>query len=165
MTIQDLRTLLDYHYWARDRMFENVAPLSPDQLKRDMNNSFRSIHDTIVHIYAAEWAWHSRWNGTSPAALIAGDAFADVAAVRAAWIEHEAKMRAFVEALGEQGIHKPFEYKLLSGAAGSTPFAEMLQHVVNHASYHRGQITTMMRQMGAKPGASMDMIAFFRARG
>ena len=157
MTIQDLRALLDYHYWARDQMFENIAPLSPDQLKRDMNNSFRSIHDTVVHIYAAEWAWHARWNGTSPSALLAGDTFADVAAVRAAWAGHETKMRAFVEGLGEQGINKVFEYKLLSGAAGATPFAEMLQHVVNHASYHRGQITTMMRQMGAKPGGSLPV--------
>ena len=41
----------------------------------------------------------------------------------------------------------------------------MLQHVVNHASYHRGQVTTMLRQMSAPPGKSMDMIAFYRERG
>ena len=40
----------------------------------------------------------------------------------------------------------------------------MLSHVVNHASYHRGQVTTMLRQIGAAPPKGMDMIAFFRVR-
>jgi uncharacterized damage-inducible protein DinB len=64
--------------------------------------------------------------------------------------------------LGEQGIDKVFEYKLLSGQPGSSVFWQMLQHVVNHASYHRGQVTTMLRQLGGQPGKSMDMIAFYR---
>ena len=164
MNLQDLRTLLDYHYWARDRMFEALDPLTSEQATRGMGNSFASIHDTVTHLYGAEWAWHARWQGTSPTMLIAGDQFPDLAAVRRAWLEHEAKMRAFVEQLGEEGIAKVFEFKLLSGAAGSSPFWQMLQHIVNHASYHRGQVTTMLRQLGAKPAKSMDMIAFYRTK-
>ena len=71
-------------------------------------------------------------------------------------------MRAFLDSLGEDGIARVIEYKLLSRQPGSTPFWQMLQHVVNHASYHRGQVTTMLRQIGAQPGKSMDMIAFYR---
>jgi uncharacterized damage-inducible protein DinB len=41
----------------------------------------------------------------------------------------------------------------------------MVQHVVNHASYHRGQITTMLRQLGAPPAKPMDMIAYYRTHG
>jgi uncharacterized damage-inducible protein DinB len=74
------------------------------------------------------------------------------------------KLRAFVDGLGDQGIERVFEYKLLSGQAGATPFWQMLQHVVNHASYHRGQVTTMLRQIGAAPAKPMDMIAFYRTR-
>ena len=51
---------------------------------------------------------------------------------------------------------------LLNGQAGASPFWQMLQHVVNHASYHRGQVTTMLRQIGAAPGKPMDLIAFYR---
>jgi uncharacterized damage-inducible protein DinB len=117
-----------------------------------------------VHTYSAEWAWHSRWQGTSPTALLPADQFPDLAAVRDAWTELEAKLRAFVDGLGESGIERVFEYKLLSGQAGATPFWQMLQHVVNHASYHRGQVTTMLRQLGAAPAKPMDMIAFYRTR-
>jgi hypothetical protein len=56
------------------------------------------------------------------------------------------------------------EYRLLNGTPGRTGFWQMLQHVVNHASYHRGQITTLLRQLGAEPPKSMDMIAFYRER-
>ncbi len=163
MNVQDLKTLLDYHYWARDRMFEALEPLTPDQTDRDMGNSFRSIRDTVTHIYAAEWAWHSRWTGTSPTALLPTDTFPDLAALRQAWSDHETKMRAFLDALDENGITRMIQFTLLSGQAGEAPFSQMLQHVVNHASYHRGQVTTMLRQMGAQPARSLDMIAFYRA--
>jgi uncharacterized damage-inducible protein DinB len=164
MNLQDLRTMLDYHYWARDRLFDALEPLAPEQINRDMGNSFKSIRDTMVHVYAAESAWYSRWQGKSPDALLPSDQFPDLPALRRTWSEHEAKMRAFVDGLGEDGIARVLEYKLLSGQAGSSPFWQMLQHVVNHASYHRGQVTTMLRQLGAAPAKSMDMIAYYRTQ-
>src|SRR2546422_11642510 len=109
MTIEDLRLLLDYHYWARDRLLDAVEALTPEQFTRDMGSSFRSIRDTLAHIYAAEWAWHSRWVGKSPTALLPSDMFPDVASLRATWTDHEAKMRAFLEGLGEAGIARVFE--------------------------------------------------------
>lgn len=164
MNLQDLRTLVDYHYWARDRLLEAIEPRSADELNRDLGSSFKSIRETVVHIYAAEWAWHARWQGNSPTALLSSEAFPDVAAIRRAWSEHEAKMRAFLDRLGEDGLSRVFEYTLLSGQAGSSPFWQMLQHIANHASYHRGQVTTMLRQIGAQPGKSMDMIAYYRMK-
>jgi uncharacterized damage-inducible protein DinB len=162
MNFQDLVTLVDYHYWARDRMLEALEPLTSEQYNRDLGSSFKSIRDTTAHIYAAEWAWHSRWVGQSPTALLSSESFPDVPSIRLAWTAHEAKVRSFLAGLGEQGITKVFEYKLLNGTAGSSPFWQMLQHVVNHASYHRGQVTTMLRQIGAKPAKSMDLIAYYR---
>ena len=157
--------MLDYHYWARDRLLDALEPLTPDQLNRDLGSSFKSIRETIVHTYAAEWAWHQRWQGHSPTALLPSDQFPDLASVRRAWSQHEGNMRAFLDALGEDGVSRVFEYTLLSGQAGASPLWQMLQHVVNHASYHRGQITTMLRQIGATPAKPMDMIAYYRARG
>ncbi len=164
MNLQDLRTMLDYHYWARDRLLEALDPLTPEQFTRDQGSSFKSIRDTVAHIYAAEWAWYSRWQGDSPTALLPVEQFPDVASIRLAWTALEAKVRAFVESLGEEGVSRMIAYKLLAGQPGNSPVWQMLQHVVNHASYHRGQVTTMLRQIGATPAKSMDMIAFFRLR-
>jgi len=156
--------MLDYHYWARDRVLAAVEALTPEQLARDLGNSFPSVRDTLAHIVAAEWAWLSRWRGQSPTALRAASDFPDLAAVRREWTELEPQVRGFAAGLGEQGVERIFEYRLLSGATGASPFWQMLQHVVNHASYHRGQITTMLRQLGVAPPKSMDMITFYRER-
>jgi uncharacterized damage-inducible protein DinB len=164
MNLQDLRTLLDYHCWARDRVLAAAEALTPEQFTRDMGSSFRSVRDTLVHTYSAEWAWCSRWQGTSPTAHLPPEQFPDVQSLRQAWTAQETKMRAVLEELGEPGLEKVIEYKLLNGTAGASVFWHMLQHVVNHASYHRGQVTTMLRQLGAQPAKSMDMIAFYRER-
>jgi len=162
MTLQDLQTMLDYHYWARDRVLEAVATLTPEQYTRDLGSSFKSVRDTLTHTYSAEWAWYERWQGRPPAALLPLDLFPDLAALRGGWNELETKVRDYVAGLGEQGTSRVIEYKLFSGAAGASPLWQMLQHVVNHASYHRGQVTTMLRQMGAPPAKPMDMIAYYR---
>jgi uncharacterized damage-inducible protein DinB len=161
----DLDLLLDYHYWARDRMLDALAPLSPDAYLADRGNSFRSIRDTVVHLYSAEWVWHSRWRGHSPTAHIAPEAFADVASIRSAWLELEGQVRSLVRGLGPADRERVFDYFALPGTPQQSVFWHMVQHVVNHATYHRGQITTMLRQAGAEPPKSMDLIAFYREQG
>ena len=164
MNLQDLRTLVDYHYWARDRVLVAAELLPPDQFTREMGSSFRSVRDTLAHIYAAEWAWHQRWIGQSPTGFPGGE-FPDVASIRAKWTALESDVRAFLDGLGETGLDRVFDYTMIDGRSGSSVFWHMLQHVVNHATYHRGQVTTLLRQLGAAPPESMDLIRFYRTRG
>ncbi len=164
MNQKDLQGLLDYHYWARDVSLDALAPLTPEQFTRQAESSFKSVRDTVAHIYAADLIWYTRWQGQSPSSLLSYDSFPDVTSIRTAWIDLESKVRAFVDELGDAGVSRVFDYKLMSGAPGSTPFAEMLTHVVNHGSYHRGQLTTLLRQLGAAPPKSTDMITFLRLR-
>jgi uncharacterized damage-inducible protein DinB len=164
MTLQELETLLDYHYWARDRLLDAASALSPEQFTRDLGSSFKSVRDTLAHIYAAEWAWCARWNGTSPIALLPADQFPDVATLRTKWAGLEQDVRAVLDRLGDEGTNRIIEYTMINGEPRRSVFWHMAQHVVNHASYHRGQVTTMLRQLGAKPPQSMDLITFYRLK-
>jgi len=164
MTFDELWTLVDYHYWARDRMLEAIERLTPEQFTRDLASSFGSVRDTIAHIYFAEWVWYSRWIGSSPDAFPATDVFPDVSTLRRVWKDQEAKVRLFVGGVGESNLDKVFDYTLLSGQASKSMFRHMVQHLVNHATYHRGQVTTMLRQLGVEPPKSQDMITFYRER-
>jgi uncharacterized damage-inducible protein DinB len=164
MPLDELQTLIDYHYWARDRVLAAAGALTPEQFTRDMGNSFRSIRDTLVHIYSAEWAWHQRWIGHSPSAHVSAEDYPDVPVLAAAWQEHEATLRRFVNALDDEGVERLCEYRTFNGQSGASSYAEMIRHVVNHASYHRGQVTTMLRQLGAAPAQSLDLIGFYRER-
>ena len=165
MNLDDLKALLDFHYWARDRVLDAAEKLTPEQFLRDMGSSFKSIRDTLAHLYSAEWAWYQRWQGTSPAAPLPFEQFPDVETIRRTWREHESKMRAFLDSLEPADVHRVIDYRLMSGAPGSSPIWQMVQHVVNHGSYHRGQLTTMLRQLGADPPKSVDLIGYYREKG
>lgn len=158
----DLRTLVDFNYWARDRMLAAVELLSVDQYLRDLGNSFKSVRDTVVHTYSAEWVWYSRWQGTSPTEPIPFDRFADLASLSTAWQDLERSIRAFVDGLDD--ATRAIDYRLMNGQPGRAAFGQMIQHVVNHGSYHRGQITTMLRQLGAPPPKSTDLITYYREK-
>ena len=164
MTSADIRTLLDYHYWARARALDAVALVSDAEFTAPRGSSFSSLRDTLAHTYFAEWAWYSRWRGESPTGMPAFDRFADAASLKTAWHELEQQLRALIEPLSDEALQQVREYKLFSGATGASAMWQMVQHVVNHASYHRGQVTTMLRQAGAAPAKSMDLITFYRER-
>lgn len=164
MTPDYIRTVIDYNYWARDRLLASVAPLPADQLTRPMGSSFSSVLDTLTHIYMAEWIWYHRWLGDPPARPdLTG--LTDVERVRAAWAPLEHDIRRFVDGLGADGLMRTLEYRSLAGQPATSRFWEMVVHVVNHGAYHRGQIATFLRQLGATPAQSTDMIVFFRERG
>ncbi len=162
LSLHDVQTLIDFHYWARDRALAAAAALTPEQWTRDLGSSFRSVRDTLVHTYSAEWNWLLRLNGTSPTSMLSADAYPDLDTLRRDWIGHEHQLRHYVANVGEEGMQRVVAYKSLAGQPSETPCWQILQHLVNHATYHRGQFTTLLRQMGAAPAKSMDLIAFYR---
>ena len=87
MTYDDLRLLIDYNYWARDRVLDAVATITPEQFIRPMGNSFSSVRDTVAHICAAERIWVTRLKGEMPQGLQKPDRLLDVDAARRKWAE------------------------------------------------------------------------------
>ena len=164
MTYDDLRLLIDYNYWARDRVLDAVATITPEQFIRHMGNSFSSVRDTVAHICAAERIWILRLKGAKQQDLPKPDRFPDVDAARREWAGLEGEMREQLAILGREGAGRTLEYEDLRGNKQSALIWQMLQHVVNHGTYHRGQVTTMLRQLDAAPPKSMDLIAFYCER-
>jgi uncharacterized damage-inducible protein DinB len=164
MNHADLTTMIEFHYWARDRVLDAVAQLTPEQYTRDLGGSFRSIRDTLVHLLSADSNWLKRWRGTSPTTMLDPAEYPDVAAVRTAWTAQEAQIRAFLTSMDDESVMREIDYKTLDGRPFTSPFWEMLHHVVNHGTYHRGQVQTMLRQLGASPARSVDLITYYRER-
>jgi uncharacterized damage-inducible protein DinB len=164
MTTEYLETLLDYHYWARDRMLAAIGQLDAEAYGQPRGSSFSSVQETANHVFLAEWIWYQRWTGSSPGADTVRPALPDLDALRARWREQEAAVRAIVREQSARDIRQVFAYRMMNGTAAESEFWEMVVHVVNHATYHRGQVTTMLRQAGASPPESTDMITYFRSR-
>lgn len=163
VTPELLRLLFQYNQWADRRMVEACSALTNEQFTRDLGSSFRSVRDTLVHLYGAEWVWNERIEGRSPTSLVAGAGFSDLASVRAKLEEMDSFYIDYVTRLTPQDLERVIHYKSFAGEEFSNPLWQTLHQLTNHASYHRGQITTLLRQLGAKP-VTTDLIAFYRER-
>ena len=164
MDRQQLLHLIDYHYWARDRMLAALDPLPQHLYEKPLGSSFPSIRETAVHVYSAEWVWLERWHGTSPTVPLKVEDFPDVGALRTAWSALEGKMRSYVAGLDGDRVSERVAYRNMAGVAAESSRWTMIQHVVNHASYHRGQVTTMLRQVGGTAPASQDLSSYDREK-
>ena len=151
MDVSDIQELYRYNQWANARIFEAVSGLTPLEFTRDLGNSYPSVRDTLTHIVWAEWVWLQRWKGTSPRQRFDPTDFSDVKPLKTRWVELNAEQRAFIEAVTPERLGAVVEYVNLQGQTWRYGLWRQMYHVVNHSTYHRGQLTTMLRQLGKVP--------------
>jgi uncharacterized damage-inducible protein DinB len=163
MTVEDFRTLYNYNSWANDRTLDACALLTPEKFTRDLGSSFGSVRDTLVHLCGAEWIWMERWLGRSPSSFPQATEFTDFGLVRTRLSEIDRDLLAFVAALTADEVQRVVQFKTMAGAQNALPLRHCLQHLANHGTYHRGQITTLLRQLGAK-AVGTDLIMFYREK-
>ncbi len=161
MTPEEVRLLYDYNSWANRRTLDACATLAPEQFTRDMGSSFRSVRDTVTHIMDAEWVWLERFQGRAPSAMPDNSRFTDLASLRAEWNGLGANLLGFVRGLTQADLERALEYKTMKFGVYRNPLWQSLQHLVNHGTYHRGQITTLLRQLGAQPNY-LDLMHYYR---
>ena len=163
MTPEEMCTLYDYNAWANRRAMDAAEALTKEQFVKPMGSSFGSVRDTLAHICGAEWIWLERFQGRSPASLPNTAEFDGVATLRERWSEQEARLLAFVGKLTQEDLDRVMEYKTVKFGVYRNPLWQSMQHVVNHGTYHRGQVTTLLRQLGAQPILT-DLMHFYRER-
>lgn len=162
MKLDDIRTLYDFNSWANQRTLNSCEQLTGEQFTRDLKSSFGSVRDTLVHICNAERRWLDRWHGRPPSQFAASEA-PDLATLRQHWAGVERNLVDYVSSLTEADLQRVPQLTI-ADVQLSQPLWQYLQHVANHGSYHRGQIATMLRQLGAKAD-STDLLWFYRERG
>ena len=160
MNKKDFQILYDYNRWANARVLAAVSKLTAEQYTRDLSNSFSSVRDTLTHILGAEWIWLARWKGKSPKSLLDPVDFPTLEALKASWAKIEVEQMDFVNNVTGESLNKMISYVNTKGKTWTYALWQMLQHLVNHSTYHRGQITTMLRQLGVEPAAT-DFLLFF----
>ena len=163
MLPEEMQHLYDYNAWANHRALIGAEKLSPEQFIRPVASSFSSLRDTLAHICGAEWIWLERFQGRSPSRLPDPAQFEDVISLREHWLPQEQRLLGFVRQLTQSDLEREFEYKTLNFGINRNPLWQSLLHVVNHGTYHRGQVTTLLRQLGTEP-VPTDLIYFYRER-
>ena len=158
MNKDDIQLLFEYDRWANNRVLQAASALSPEQFTRDLGGSLRSVRDTLVHIIGGEWGWLTIWNQPSVTsafvtdlwtrfgALFDPNAFPDLASVQRRWAELERDQIDFVNGVTNESL-----VRMIPVRATQISLAHLMQHLANHSSYHRGQVSLMMRQLAAEP--------------
>jgi uncharacterized damage-inducible protein DinB len=163
VTPEQMHALYEYNSWANQRSLEVAGTLSTEQFIKPLGSSFSSVRDTLVHIYGAEWVWLERFEGRVVTRHIESEEFSEIGHLREVWREQDGKLLAFANRLTKEDLDGVHEYLTFSFGKGRNPLWQSMQHLVNHGTYHRGQVAGMLRQLGAVPKAT-DLIAFYRER-
>jgi len=163
MTPEEISLLYDFNAWANHRTIDAVAALTLEQFMKPTGSSFSSVRDTLAHICGAEWVWLERFQGRSPSAMPDNSQFADLGSLREHWAPIGSQLLKFVRGLTQEDLNGVLEYKTMKFGLYKSPLWQSLQHVANHGTYHRGQVTTMLRQHGAQP-VPTDLMHFYRER-
>ncbi len=153
---------LRYTAWASARLVEAASNLSPAELMQDFKTSEKSVVGTLAHTFAADRVWWHRINGTIPAKFIDPEKDFLLQTLQTEWPALLAQWEQFISAKDEPALSAKIEYKDLKGNPYATPLWQIVLHVVNHGTHHRGQASGMIRALGHTP-PPLDLIAYYRS--
>jgi uncharacterized damage-inducible protein DinB len=157
-----MNVLLDefnYHRWANLRLIECMDRLDPDLLNRKIMSSFPSIRETLVHILWAEELWLERWQSRSFVSSLRLEDFPNTKAIGSAFEAVHSRQLQFLLGLKSEALDRKVSYVNFRGEKWEYSLHQMIQHLVLHSAYHRGQVATMLRQLEIAPPCT-DYLVF-----
>jgi len=155
-----LRTQIDYTAWASTLLLDAAAQLTPEELTHDFRTADSSILGTLVHLFAADRLWLERVHGR-PNPVFVTDADRSLSALQTAWPPLLQRWQAWAADLTGERAWEPLAYTTLEGTPYRQPVWQVVFHVVNHATHHRGQVSGFLRALGHTPPV-LDLAYFYR---
>lgn len=162
MRIAELQHLYDYNYWAAARVLYTASKLPDGALSATAQMAHDSLLGTLAHALAGEIVWRARCQeGRSPAALSTVKEFPDLGALRERWLAEEAAMRGYLAGLDDSGLDRVVQYRSTDAREHETPLWQILLHLVNHGTQHRGEAGAELTRLGFSPG-DVDYMVYIR---
>lgn len=153
-----------YHKWANDRILSHIEELPKEIYSRQIESVFSSIQEVIQHLYQADGMWLSVMSGDDFSASMGvikqinnemGDG--EFAHMKQLYRKLNEKFHQFLQS--HEDLDKKFTINHPKYGDLDASVTDMIDHVVNHGTYHRGNITAMLRQQG-HAGVPTDYIFF-----
>jgi uncharacterized damage-inducible protein DinB len=176
--VAQYHALARYNAWMNDRVYTTAATLTDEERKRDLGAFFRSIHGTLNHILLADRAWLGRFTrdrtvaesrdaAGNPIALtgrLDQELYADFDRLGHERARTDEAIVRFVAGLTPERLAAPLAYRTSAGEACEHPLWWAVTHFFNHQTHHRGQVTTLLKQLGRDPGVT-DLVVLLRTAG
>lgn len=149
-----------FNVWANDLTVNAMLPLAPSLLDQELVSSFPSLRKTVYHMWSAEAIWLQRLNLVEKPTWAAGSFTGSFDEACALWQQASAGLLSYTTAANNDSLNAVLSYHDTKGNPWHRPVWQVLQHVSNHATYHRGQLVTMLRQVGVTTIPPVDFIYF-----
>ena len=154
-----------YNTWANTRLYRMAATLSDEQYRRDVSAYFKSLHGTLNHLLVADRIWLCRMTGTglAPTRLDA-ILFEDLAELTEARRAEDERLARFIDSLTDSQLDGTLEYRTINKSQQQQKLREVLAHLFNHQTHHRGQAHGILTALGMKEPDSLDLLGLLRER-
>jgi uncharacterized damage-inducible protein DinB len=152
-----------YNSWANARLYRMASQLPDEQYRKDVGAYFKSMHGTLNHLLATDRIWMRRLTGTGehPVKLNA-IVFDDLPSLTAARREEDERIINFVQSLTEVELEEMWDYRTLNGTPQKQMRREILAHLFNHQTHHRGQAHTILTVLGIAEPDPLDLLIMQR---
>jgi uncharacterized damage-inducible protein DinB len=164
MTKQYFIELADFNIWANDIFCSSLDKISNEQWNEKIISSFNSIQETVLHIISAETAWLERLQKNEKVAWLQYEFKGSKDEHIALWKKSSEQLKEFIVSFDESKMNDMFSFKRFNGEENTMKYYEVFAHAFNHATYHRGQVVTMLRQAGFTDIQSTDLLGFYRIK-
>jgi uncharacterized damage-inducible protein DinB len=161
-----IRHLYAYNEWANGHLLDIASPLDPAQLTGAHGASFESILGTMAHLAAAQVNWLERWRGgvNKRSTIALAESMKTLAALRETFAGSNSGLREYIGDLTETDIESVLTYRDSAGAEAERVLWQLMTHVANHGTYHRGEVAMALTGLGHSPG-DLDFLYWEQAGG
>lgn len=147
----DLATLFAYNRWADARVIEACRSVPADRYAAEVAPGWASLRSTIVHMAGAADIWAKRFLGEPVARFYVETDLPTLDEAAQLLTSSQDRLERLVAERSPEALSAPFTYRNMRGITASVPLWAALRHVVNHATYHRGQVASKLKQLGVEP--------------
>ena len=161
MTKKYFRELAEYNLWANNIVCSWLEQINEEQWQQEVVSSFKNIQQTVLHTISAEKVWLERFKKNPNPVWLQKEFKGTKEEHIALWKKNSEELKSFMDNFDETCLQTNLDFKRLNGEAYSMPYYQLFAHVVNHGTYHRGQLITMLRQVGFTNVGSTDLSGFY----
>lgn len=153
-----------YHHWANQKLFEVILSLPEEKQQEVVTSSFPSVHKTLLHMWDAESAWWQRLKLNERITVPSENFQGSTADIIQGLLHQDKLWEEWISQASDRMLEHVFQYKSFKNEQFKQPIFQMVLHVLNHGTYHRGQLVTMLRQLGITKIPQTDFVVWTRLR-
>lgn len=158
-----LTQIANYNNWANNKAMEWLHQISDEQWEQVIVSSFSSLRQTAIHMVSAEKYWVDHWENIPEPVVLSREFKGTKDELMEIWSNSSAKLTSIVESFPEEHYLQSIIFKYPGkDRTGQMPFWQTVAHAINHSTYHRGQLVTLLRQAGFSNLSSLDMATYFQ---